>query len=223
LSLPEPYFRENGITLYHGDSRELVPLLWSVDMVVTDPPYGFQRFETDGKDYLEIVGPVLKAAYRLIREPGSMFAFSGTQHVVSLANAVEIPLKRMLWMYKPNDCTYPLGGWLLKSEAILWFHKGDRLGLHERRPYRHDCYVVKSVGQEKADGHPTVKPLAVVSDLVLRCRPGGAVLDPFVGSGTTLLAAKNTGREAIGIEIEERYCELAVKRLAQEVLPLEMP
>ena len=78
------------------------------------------------------------------------------------------------------------------------------------------------LGKEDTRNHPTQKPL----DLMLRCLesyPGETVLDSFMGSGTTLRAAKDLGRKAIGIEIEEKYCEIAVKRLRQEVLPLEIP
>ena len=151
-----------------------------------------------------------------------MFVFASTGEVVNLANAVRAhDFKRLFWMYKPADCTYPLAGWLLKSEAILWFVKGDRIGLEERRPFKHDCYIHNGVGREGVEGHPTVKPLAVVKDIASRCPVRGLILDPFMGSGTTLVAAKQLGRRAIGIEIEERYCEIAVKRLAQEVLPME--
>jgi site-specific DNA-methyltransferase (adenine-specific) len=239
MSLPEPYYQDDSCTIFHGDSRELVPLLEddAVDMVLTDPPYGMNRFATDGKDFLRVVGPVLQDAFRCLVSPGNMFVFTSTAEVVNVANAVEQPLKRLLWMYKPNDCTYPLGGWLLTSEAILWFHKGNRLALEERRPFKHDTYTVTSVGQEGVTGHPTVKPIAVVSDIASRVRPGAMILDPFMGSGTTLLAAKRLGRRAIGIDVEENYCYLAAERLAserslldalppprisQEVLPLEV-
>jgi len=217
----KPYYQDSAVTLYHGDCREVMLGLsaeQSPALVVTDPPYGMGRFATDGHDFLTVVGPALQAAFRMLLDGGSMFAFSSTAQVVNLANAVGEPIKRLLWMYKPNDCTYPLHGWLLKSEAILWFGKGKKLRLEARRPFRHDCYVVTSVGQEGVDGHPTVKPLRVVSDLVSRCPTGGLVLDPFVGSGTTLEACRNHHRRAIGIEIEERYCEIAANRLRQEVL-----
>jgi site-specific DNA-methyltransferase (adenine-specific) len=216
--LPRPYYEDDACTIYHGDCREVLAALPldAADMVLTDPPYGMNRFATDGKDFLKVVGPALQTAFTRLRSPGSMFVFTSTAEVVNVANAVAQPLKRLLWMYKPNDCTYPLGGWLLTSEAILWFHKGERLGLEERRPFKHDCYTVTSVGQEGVTGHPTVKPISVVSDFVSRVAPGAVVLDPFLGSGTTLLAAKRLGRRAIGVEIEEKYCYLAAERLASE-------
>jgi site-specific DNA-methyltransferase (adenine-specific) len=218
-----PYYDHAGIVIYHGDCREILPTIpaGSVDLVLTDPPYGMNRFATDGKDYLTAVGPALRHAWLCLSESGSMFVFTSTAEVVEVANALGQRLKRLLWLYKPADCTYPLAGWLLKSEAILWFVKGDRIGLKERRPFRHDCYIHNHVGMEGVEGHPTVKPLKVVRDLASRCPDAGVILDPFLGSGTTLVAAKQLGRHAIGIEIEERYCEIAAKRLAQEILPLE--
>jgi len=220
-----PYYSEAGITIYHGtclDVLQTFPKTF-VDLIVTDPPYGMGRFETDTKDYLQIVGPSLKEAWRCLRDTGSAFVFTSTGEVVRVANALGEPLKRLLWMYKPADMTYPLAGWLLKSEAILWFLKGDSIGLKERNgKYRHDTYVCTQIGHEGVEGHPTVKPLMVISDLVSRCPEDGLVLDPFMGSGTTLRAAKDLGRQAIGIEISEAYCEIAARRLQQEVLPLEV-
>lgn len=201
----DPYYRDKkrGITIYCGDAREVLPQLKLVDSVVTDPPYGMGRFRTDTPNYLDTVGPALQLTWTRMKDPASMFVFTSTREV----------LKRLLWMYKPADCTFPHKGWLLTSEAILWFAKGKGFNLAERRPYKHDCYTVKTVGREGVEGHPCVKPLAVIADLVSRCPERGTVLDPFMGSGTTLLAARNLGRKAIGIEIEPRYCEIAVDRL----------
>jgi site-specific DNA-methyltransferase (adenine-specific) len=215
----KPYYEHAGITIYNCDCREVLPTLPKVDLVLTDPPYGMNRFETDGKDYLQSVGPRLCSCWEHLSDPGSMFVFTSTSEVINVAVAVgKERFKRLLWMYKPADCTYPLAGWLLTSEAILWFAKGNG-GLAERHPFRHDCYVHTRTGLEGVEGHPTVKPLAVIKDLARRCVPGGLILDPFLGSGTTLLAARANACRAIGIEIEERYCEIAAKRLSQEVLP----
>jgi len=220
----KPYWedKEAGLTIYHGDCRAILPLLGErkFEMVCTDPPYGFGRVTNDGKDYLDIVAPALRMAWTQLKASGDMFVFTSTGEVVNVANALGQPLKRLLWMYKPNDCTFPLAGWLLTSEAILWFHKGNKLNFAERKPYKHDTYVHTGVGQEGVEGHPTIKPLAVVGDIVSRCVKGGSVLDPFMGSGTTLVAAYRLGRKAVGIEINQEYCEIAVRRLGQIELQL---
>jgi len=214
-----PYYQEKGITIYHGDCREILPQLEEVDFVLTDPPYGMNRFETDGKDYLEAVGPALRLSFAKLVGGGSMFVFTSTGEVINVANAVAQPLRRMFWMYKPADITFPYYGWLLTSEAILWFSNGKPI-LEDRRPFKHDCYQHYKSGQEGVEGHPTVKPLSVILDFTSRCPTDGILCDPFLGSGTTLIAAKNLNRKAIGIEIEEKYCEIAAKRLSQEILPL---
>ena len=212
------FYEEPGIQLYCGDCADIMPSLPPVDLIVTDPPYGMGRVANDGKDYLDVVGPRLRMAWATLKTPGSMFIFCSTGEVLRVGAAVGQPLKRMLWMYKPADGTFPLGGWLLTSDAILWFAKGVKLNLAERHPYQADCYVVNKMVEEKWRGHPTVKPLWVIRDIVSRCPKGGTVLDPFVGSGTTLRAAKDLGIKAIGIELEQKYCELAVRRLRQQVL-----
>jgi len=214
------YYSDDAVCIAHADCRDILPLLPKVDLVLTDPPYGFGRFETDGLDYLEIVGPALRSTWVLLKDGASMFVFSGTGQVVNLANALSQPLKRMLWLYKPADMTYPLHGWLLKSEAILWFLKGSGCNLFDRKPYRHDCYIHNRVGLEGVEGHPTVKPISVCRDIASRCPEGGTILDPFAGSGTTGRAAKDLGRKAILIEISEAYCEIAAKRMQQACLPL---
>lgn len=199
-------------TLYRGDCREVLPTLLGFDAVITDPPYGMQRFKTDTAGYLTVVGPALQAVWRRLHSPGNLFVFASTREVVNVANTIPQPLQRLLWMYKPADCTYPLGGWLLKSEAILWYAKGDRLYLREKRPYQHDVYIHTRVGKEGVEGHPTVKPLMVVKDLVERSG-GMTVCDPFMGSNTTGVACVQLGRIFTGIEIERRYFDLACQRL----------
>ena len=161
--------------IYVGDCLEIMRG-WPdgcVDLIVTDPPYGMGRFAGDEKNFLEVIGPSFQEWPRLLKSKGAAFVFMSTGEVINLANRVPLPFRRMLWMYKPADCTYPLEGWLLTSEAILWFSKNGTSNLHDRHPYRHDCYVAKHIGREGVEGHPTVKPLDVVKDLVFRCPRGG--------------------------------------------------
>lgn len=214
------FYQDDWATIYCGDNQEIMPLMDSglVDLIVTDPPYGFNRFETDEKNYLGKICKGFSEWPRLLTPHGNAFVFTSTGEVVRVANLVPLVFRRILWLYKPNDCTYPLQGWLLTSEAILWF--GDGKELVERHPFRHDCYVHTGVGQEGVEGHPTVKPLNVIQDL---CSRGKIIFDPFLGSGTTCVAAKNLNRKSIGIEINPKYCEIAVKRLRQEVFDFRKP
>lgn len=195
-----------------------------VDLVITDPPYGFERFDTDGKDFMDSLIPRMLSMKRVVKRGGYVFVFSGTGKVIELANIVPFEFQRMLWVYKPNDCTFPYKGWLLTSEAILMFRNGKGNNtLRERRPYQHDCYTHKSVGQESVEGHPTVKPLSIIRDLVSRANESDIIFDPFLGSGTTAVAAKQLGRNFIGVEINPEYCRIAEERLKQEVLPFTRP
>ena len=214
----EPYYQEDGITIYHGDCRDILPHLEPVDLVLTDPPYGI------GAD-------------------GGVGGFGASQHTAKKYNDNwdTRPIKstfdtitlmgRAVIIFGGNyltDCLPTNGHW------IVWDKTGDA---NFQNPFS-DCELAwtnigkKSVKKytviqqgfvaaEKCRYHPTQKPVrlfnAIIQDYALN---GGGVLDPFMGSGTTLVAAKQLGRKAIGIEIEEKYCEIAVERLAQEVLDL---
>ena len=103
-----------------------------------------------------------------------------------------------------------------KGAACKWYDNSKRI----ENIIRPGQYGIKKIIPSK-DQHPTEKPTELSGHFLrLHSAPDDIVLDPFMGSGTTLRAAKDLGRKAIGIEIEEKYCEIAAKRLAQEVLPL---
>lgn len=205
-----PYYEHGGITIYHGDCREILPSVsTSVVSVVTDPPYGHGGTPPRGgltAGSLRADGVVLPWD---VADDSWMDLWNGPAAVfmsVSRCFTVAEKLKAdgMLVYIKTNP--HPNGS---SFEPCLtrWFGVGAR--------------HVSAYNAENGQQHPTQKPLDVMLFIVNRA-PVGAVLDPFMGSGTTLLAAKELGRKAIGIEIEERYCEIAAKRLAQEVLPLEI-
>lgn len=123
--------------------------------------------------------------------------------------------RRMLWLSKPNDITFPWRGWILKSEAILVFSRGKG-SWNDVHPFHHDTYEFNHSGGELTDGvghHPTVKPFEVVVDLLQRIScPGDTIFDPFLGSGTTMLAAEKLGRKCCAMEIEPKYCDVTLAR-----------
>jgi len=122
---------------------------------------------------------------------------------------------------------YPRPDWIMcwhrpasiqRCGSLLGFNNWEPILLYGVKAISNDVISVPNAAE--VQGHPTTKPLALMRSLLCRL-PSISVLDPFMGSGTTLVAAKQLGRRAIGIEIEEKYCEIAAKRLSQEMLPLE--
>ncbi len=192
-----------------------------VDAVVTDPPYGMNKdFGNDSdreSNTLTLIEGMFPEITRLLRDGGMVYVFNSPRlihKVIALGELAGLEYQRLLWMYKPNDCTFPWRGWLLTSEAIAVFSKGKP----ERwagTDYCHDTYTFNHAGGELLKGynHPSVKPLSVIKDLVKKS--GDVILDPFLGSGTTAVACVETGRHFIGIELEAKYCEIARRRVAE--------
>lgn len=219
----KPYYEHAGITIYHGDCREIagtmvyetgVPRLF--DVVITDPPYG--------TGWVLGGGGVGEFSAKSVREPWDVFStgwmkfnhapkawavFSPDARIPETAAA--IGGKFRLRYYIKSNPRPALGGNDSPSVEPIVVAPGTR---YSNGP----AHLIAYNGDAE---HPCQKPLAVMLWLVEGvAAPGQIVLDPFMGSGTTLVAAKRLGHEAIGIEIEERYCEIAAKRLSQEVLDL---
>jgi DNA modification methylase len=133
------------------------------------------------------------------------------------ARANGFTFERMLWLYKAAQCTFPWRGWILTSESIPVCSIG-KPDWQEVHPFSHDCYYLPEVSGELAKDagwHGSVKPLSVVSDLLARiCATGAVVFDPFLGSGTTMVAAQNLGRKCYGLEIAPGYCGVILERMA---------
>lgn len=204
-----PYYQDEYVTIYHGDCREILPVLpVGAAVMVTDPPYGM--------------------AYRSGWTDRSVAGDEDT----SARDAV-----LAWWNGRPAAV---FGRWNLPRPdgvrcRLVW-DKGDWPGMGDLAfpwgPSDEEIYIIGDGWAGRREGtilrcrriggngvHPTEKPVALM-EAIIRKAPAGTVLDPFMGSGTTLVAAKNLGRRAIGIEIEERYCEIAAQRLAQGVLDL---
>ena len=238
----EWYYSDDHVAIAHGDCRELLPHV-EADVLVTDPPYGVSK---PGGDF---VGRPGKGTRRQDFLPGdhdreamtslalvaisgainagcsSAYVFCGWMQQMALRDLFEGDFgwrtRPIIWSKKCPPPALPGTGWPRGHEMAIaafgpgwtWAHavgEGPRSDVLTADSYRH--------GQPGKVDHPTQKPLSVISTIC--ATTNGTILDPFMGSGTTLRAAKDLGRKAIGIEIEERYCEIAAKRLAQEVLAL---
>jgi site-specific DNA-methyltransferase (adenine-specific) len=198
----KPYFQDSHCTIYHGDCREILPILQPVDLLLTDPPYGIniaanpfrQKFEKSKWDVLPVADDLLLLSMGLVKESiiwgGNYFNLFPSQGF-------------LIWdKLQPEDFTSS------QVECAFW---------SEKTPAK----IFKTSVTNYRKHHPTQKPVDLMKWCILKakCNPL-SILDPFMGSGSTLRAAKDLNRKAIGIELEEKYCEIAAKRLSQEVLPL---
>lgn len=220
-----PYYQDDLVTLYHGDWQDipaevLLADKLSGDMVlVTDPPYGIahptdfasrKRGRLGGtSDFPPVVGdstPFSPAPLIGLDMPSVLF---GANHYAS-----RLP-DSPSWIVWDKRVREGVGVNDHADGELAWTNLGGPL-----RIFRHMWNGMWRDSERGESYHPMQKPVALMRWVIQRCPPG-TVLDPYAGSGTTLVAAKSLNRRAIGIEIEERYCEIAAKRLGQEVLGLE--
>lgn len=230
-----PYYEHDGITIYHGDCLEILPGLDPVDLILTDPPY------LTGASCVPIRGSGVAERRNETLSVGMPWGYSldwiymcNADHYVVFANyrmlgdlCSRIPPQTIFVWRKSNAprMTRPVPR--LDCEFIIW-HRSEhgsceRMGEFDSMVIDVPMPQAGCMAKERIcinggkAAHPCQKPLAVTSPFIDRLN-AQSILDPFMGSGTTLRAAKNFGRKAIGIDINEEYCEIAVNRLAQEVL-----
>ena len=212
----KPYYEQDGITIFHGDCRELLPDLDDSLGVVTDPPYGISyrhgaraggvRFGMDGVSIAGDDQPFDPSP--LLRFKGGLVLW-GANHYAS-----RLPDSRGWLVWDKRDG----GPEMDQSDVELaWTNV-----LTVARKFTRRWSGAVRGSREQAEGrlHTNQKPVALMGWCLSFLGHPGAIVDPFCGSGPTLVAAKDGGRAAIGIEIEERYCEIAARRLDQGVLEL---
>ena len=220
-----PYYQRNNITIYHCDSREILPSMSNVDLLLTDPPYGIDgargvgnrkrgkaKYQhttwDDTPEYIDdvvlpIIGQSIEKSNRGIITPGKRHAF-------------RYPTPADMGCFW-TPAGIGVSPWGLTAFHIILFYGADP------RAGRGGWPTGKMVTERAADnGHPCPKPIKAWQWLLAKgsVKDTDVIFDPFMGSGTTLVAAKNMGRHAIGVEIEEAYCEIAAKGLEQEVMDL---
>lgn len=216
-----PYFTLNGITIYHGDCRELLPELGWCDLVLTDPPYGLDFPYLSYRDSASNLSALIRDVFPLLRARRMCISSGITSYAMWPAARW---ICAAVW-----DTTGSYGRCGFSQWFPILFYGEDIPGAGKvNGRIKADTFRVSgggAVGFQRDDlerEHSCPKPLNLWTQIANRFSlPDDLILDPFLGSGTTLLAAKTLQRRAIGIEMEERYCEIAARRLSQDVLPLE--
>ena len=219
LSLPagvKPYYEEPGIVIINADCREILPHLPKVDLVLTDPPYGINHASGYGASWenTSIANDHnLDARDWVIQWAGDlpMIVF-GTWKTQRPTNVRQVLIFDKGPAFGMGDLSFP---WKNSFEEIYVLGKG--WSGHRDESVLKGHMQVSWEMQGRA--HPNQKPVSLLAYLMSK-HSAETILDPFMGSGTTLRAAKDLGRKCIGIELEEKYCEIAARRLSQEVLPL---
>ena len=222
-----PYYEDSVVTIYHGDCREILPYLtgkrWHSDsltvsrtLVLTDPPYGI-NLDTD---YTRFRGNSPSRKWNV--------GITGDASPFDPLFLMTFP-DMVLWGANYYSDKLPSGKWLIwnkrdegpsrvLADAEMAWHRGSGKSVQVFNWFWVGCYRKGEMAEEPL--HPTQKPQALMRWCIDLYPESETILDPFMGSGTTLRAAKDLGRNAIGIEIEEKYCEIAARRMEQEVLPL---
>jgi hypothetical protein len=211
----QPYYEHAGITIFCADCRDILPSL-KADVVVTDPPYNVGiRYGSETDDNRADYAKWTREWFVLAMATSKALAVTPGIVNVGLWCSIQEPAWIVAWHKPAAMGRSPFG--FCNWEPVLVYGKGwPRNGV--------DVITAGIVPNSELAGHPCPKPVGWGRGLVsLLTSETDTILDPFMGSGTTLVAAKQLGRKAIGIEIEERYCEIACKRLSQEVLPLSEP
>jgi len=221
----EPYYSCDGITIYHGDCAVIAPTLGRFDLLCTDPPYGIGEARGKNKSRSR---PRSGVGNIIVSKDYGVSSWDDRPPSADLLNS--------LLAQSASQCVFggiyfdlpSSPGWLVWDKEngtndfadaeLAWTNYGCAVRL-KRYLWNGMCRAVPEPRY-----HPTQKPLAVMSWAIGLCpeRPT-TVLDPFMGSGTTLRACKDLGISAVGIEREEKYCEIAVRRLAQTTLALGIP
>jgi len=203
-----PYYSDKYVTIYNCDCREILPELPQVDLVLTDPPYGvgfkYSAYQDTEENFFENIQPVI---IKCVASYPSMVLCMSMKRLFDMPR----PKSLLCWAKPGSVRRNPMGGFS-EWEPILVYGKARYMNDFKYLP---DCLNhLKEAGK-----FPCPKPIRLFMWLVgSNLSKPQSILDPFMGSGTTLVAAKQFLRKSIGIEIEEKYCEISAKRCSQSVM-----
>jgi len=206
----DAYYTDDNVTIYHGDCREILPSLNNFDLVITDPPYGMnyqsnyrsQKHEKITNDHKFPVDEIKQ----IIKKAGfAAYVFCRWD------NLPEMPKPKSVLAWIKNN--WGMGD-LKHEHGRQWeaccFYPKEKHKFTKRTP------DVLNFARTDNELHPTQKPVGLIASLI-ECNECETILDPFAGSGTTGRAAKDLNKKSVLIELNEKYCEIAAKRMAQEV------
>ena len=189
----KPYYQDEAVTIYHGDCRDIMPIL-QYDAIITDPPYPDQHLEYGNSDI-------------------SFLGMYDCKQFVFWSAKVDFPLN-----YTAIHIWDKQTGCASEYERIF-----ERKGQFNYKVWNYNVINCKRSASYQSDifyGHPSQKPFKLIDQLVILCKDEKVIVDPFLGSGTVAYCAKRLGHKCIGIEVEERYCEIAANRCRQMVMAL---
>lgn len=226
VSRPTPYYDQDGITIYCGDNRTILPMLDDYDLLLTDPPYGINADADQSntrrhpKDPTRIANGKAKCASR-------KYQATEWDNSPPPAWVLQLAMAKAKWQVLWGGNYYGLPAskcWLVWDKEngnngyadceLAW----TNLDMAVRRiKYRWMGMLQENMAEKEIRYHPTQKPVPVM-EWCIGWTDAQTICDPWMGSGTTLIAARAKGRKAVGIEINEQYCDAAIARLAQGVL-----
>jgi DNA modification methylase len=219
MSLPKPYYQDNYVTLYHGDCRQIVPMLGRFDLLLTDPPYGINA---DNRKRILSRSNAAKA-----RDYGETKWDDSAPPRWVLDMLRDAATHQILWGGNYYDALPPARGWLVWDKVngdndfadceLAWTNLEMAVRKFE---WRWAGMLQQNMANKDVREHPTQKPQALMTWCLSFAPDAKTVLDPFAGSGTTGRACKDLGKQCVLIEREESYCEIIARRMGQEVLAL---
>ncbi len=213
----KPYYQDKWVTIYHGDCREILPELPKVDLVLTDPPYGIDyqsawRTAPFRKEKIQGDYEFPLWLFDMVKPTSAYFIFCRWD----ILHMLPMPKSFIVWdkgNHSMGNLEHEYGR---QWEAIAFYPQLQHSFINRPK----DIIRCMRIDPNKLL-HPNEKPDGIVSELISH-NTGELILDPFLGSGTTCYCAKKLNRYSIGIEIEEKYCEIAAKRCCQEVMELTL-
>jgi len=222
-----PFYTDGDVTIINDDCLDVIDSLPPADLILTDPPYKLSQKYGSGidPDNLKAVSSILLLLPRAeqILKDGKFFVAYYDNRILSLlfeaTRKTKLQYQKSIYLYRRWGNAHKWGGWMQTTDPVCFFRKfsEDKIEWGTGQ-VKHDTYI-KSKPEAEETGHPAQKPLEMIIDIInWTTKPGDLIIDPYMGSGTTLIAAKICGRKAIGIELSREYCDIAKERITKKDL-----